>query len=95
MYAINATTNKGIEYRLKNLGGYIKIGGLNNLDIDTFLNQASEGMMVNLSNHMDFKTYRIEHVQNRGQVKGLFLSYSMLDNSGKVNSFIKFVPAQD
>lgn len=95
MYAINATTNKGIEYRLKNLGGYIKIGGLNNLDIDTFLNQVSEGMMVNLSNHMDFKTYRIEHVQNRGQVKGLFLSYSMLDNSGKVNSFIKFVPAQD
>lgn len=99
MYAIEAITKESEkEFRLKNLKGYKKINNINSVNINDFMNLASKGMMINLmekDGRKDFKTYRIEHVQNKGQNQGLFISYSILDAVGKTNSFIDFISKDD
>ena len=95
MYAINATTKTNKNFRLKDFSGYINISNINTLDINSFMSKVTKGMMIGLNEERDFKTYRIEYVQNRGTNQGLYLSYSIMDNNGKINSFIKFVSKND
>ena len=90
MYSIKATTNNGKKYSLKNTEGYTKIGLINSIDIDEFLNIIEPGLMFRTKNAGDFKWYRIENILNNGSNQGIYASYSVIDPSGKIINYVKF-----
>lgn len=90
MYSIKAITNNGKRYSLKNTEGYTKIGLINSLDINEFLNIIEPGLMFRTKNAGDFKWYRIENILNNGSNQGIYASYSVIDPSGKIINYVKF-----